>query len=56
MRTRGLCQTCHRTADRRVKAGKVTDDQLVELGCWLPKRPAGPESVFGKHLETLLSK
>lgn len=38
---RGCHDACYRQQNRRIKAGLITDDQLVREGLWAPKQDGG---------------
>jgi hypothetical protein len=57
---RGVCRTCHRALEARVKGGVNTDEELVKAGAWDAERrrgrkPIGPDRVR-KSLERKLAK
>lgn len=55
---RGLCKRCSVTAVKAVKLGKVTSEQLVEMGLMLPPSTRrgryGPRSPFSLALTKAL--
>lgn len=38
---RGCCPRCHIWLWRKILAGEVTDEQLINIGSWLPKKKPG---------------
>lgn len=40
-RIRGACRACHKKVNRLIVAGKVTDDETIERGWYLPAAKGG---------------
>ena len=56
-KSRGLCVSCYQSASKLVQTGKITWDQLVELGLALEaKNKGGQGGLFYTELQERLGK